>query len=94
MRESAIFSGIPITDRVSERSCGLWVVDTRNGRTIAFLKFEDALQEIFAVQALVGKRYPDVINDNNSVIGDSFVLPDEACGAVPEPLRTWSAKPS
>src|SRR5262249_59124990 len=52
VRESAIFSGIPLTERLTERTCGVWVVDLTTGRTVAFLKFEDAVQEIFAVQVL------------------------------------------
>jgi uncharacterized protein (TIGR03032 family) len=37
VRESAVFSGIPITDRLApeERTCGVCVVDLRRGETIA-----------------------------------------------------------
>ena len=38
---------------------------------------------IFAVQVLAGRRYPDVINDDRARIADSFVLPDEPLDAVP-----------
>lgn len=85
VRETAVFSGIPITERLTERTCGVWVVDIRNGQTVAFLRFEDALQEIFAVQVLPGRRFPDLINDDQTVLDDSFVLTDEALGAVPPP---------
>lgn len=79
VRESAVFSGIAIADRpVDERCCGVWVLDIESGQTVAFVKFEDALQEIFAVAVLPSLRYPDLINDNLSVIADSFVLPDAA----------------
>ena len=87
VRESAVFSGIPLTERLNERTCGVWVIDLRNGRTVAFLKFEDAVQEIFAVQVLAGRRYPDLINDDNKLIADSFVLPDDALNDVTGPLR-------
>ncbi len=35
VRETAVFSGIPITDRLpaAERSCGVWVVDVETGQT-------------------------------------------------------------
>jgi uncharacterized protein (TIGR03032 family) len=88
VRETAVFSGIPIADRpIEERCCGVWVVDLTSGATVAFVKFEDAVQEIFAVQALPGVRFPELINDNNALIADSFVLPDEALGIVPAPMR-------
>jgi uncharacterized protein (TIGR03032 family) len=87
VRESAIFSGIAIAERpLAERSCGVWVVNIHTGKTIAFVKFEDAVQEIFAVQALPGMRQPDLINDQPRLIADSFVVPDAALDLVPEPL--------
>ncbi|HVC95452.1 MAG TPA: TIGR03032 family protein [Pirellulales bacterium] len=51
VRESAVFSGIPITERLAaeERTCGVCVVDLRRGETIALLKFESGVQEVFAV---------------------------------------------
>lgn len=88
VRESAVFSGIAITQRpLEERCCGVWVVNIHTGKTIAYVKFEDAVQEIFAVTVLPGVQHPDVINDEASVIADSFVVPDETLGLVPEPLR-------
>ena len=88
VRESAVFSGIAIAERpLAERSCGVWVVNIETGQTVAYVKFEDALQEIFAVQVLPGLCHPDVINDQPRVIADSFVVPDEALDLVPGPLR-------
>jgi uncharacterized protein (TIGR03032 family) len=88
VREQAIFSGIAIAQR-PERVCGVWVLDTVTGQTVAYLKFEEAVQEIFAVQVLPGCRCPDVINDDPGRVADSFVLPEEALGEVAEPLRDW-----
>ena len=63
------------------------MVNIHTGQTVAYVKFEDAVQEIFAVQVLPGVRHPDVINDLPRVIADAFVVPDEALDLVPEPLR-------
>jgi uncharacterized protein (TIGR03032 family) len=85
VRESAIFSGIAIADRpIEERCCGVYVVDIVTGKIVAFVKFEDRLQEIFAVQVVVGRRFPDVINDDRARIADSFVVPEEplCCAAA------------
>jgi uncharacterized protein (TIGR03032 family) len=90
VRETAVFSGIQITERLqeSQRNCGVWVVDTTRGQVVAFLKFEDAVQEVFAVVLLPGIRFPDLINDNAELIGSSFVLPDAALRDVPLELRS------
>jgi uncharacterized protein (TIGR03032 family) len=85
VRESAVFSGIPITERLSasERTCGVCAVDLASGNVVALLRFEDAVQEVFAVQVLPGKRYPELINDDPKLMENSFVLPDEALRDVP-----------
>jgi uncharacterized protein (TIGR03032 family) len=83
VRESAFFGGIALTERPAERACGVWVLHAETGRTIAFLKFEDAVQEVFAVQALPGTRFPELINGDPQVLADSFVLSGAARDAVP-----------
>jgi uncharacterized protein (TIGR03032 family) len=90
VRETAVFSGIQITERLqeTERTCGVWVVDIERRQVVAFLKFEEAVQEIFAVALLPGVRFPDLINDNAEFVGSSFVLPDEALKDVPAELRS------
>jgi len=75
VRESAIFSGIPITKRLKERTCGVWVVRIDTGETVAFVKFEEAVQEIFAVEVLPGVRDDDLI-------ATTYVLPNEALADV------------
>ena len=92
VRESAVFSGIPITERLSEseRTCGVCAMDLASGNVVALLRFESAVQEVFAVQVLPGKRYPDLVNDEAKLLENSFVLPDEALRDVPGPLRSGS----
>jgi uncharacterized protein (TIGR03032 family) len=90
VRDTAIFGGVPITERLqeTERACGVWVVEIEYGRILAFLKFEEAVREIFAVALLKGIRFPDLINDNAEIVGSSFVLPDSALSEVPKEMRT------
>lgn len=87
VRESAVFGGIPIAQRaLEERSCGVWVVNIETGQTIGFVKFEDAVQEIFAVE-IVSARYPELVNEDRELLSGSFELPDEALAEVPPELR-------
>ncbi len=82
VRESAVFSGIALTERVTERNCGVWVVDLRSGKIVAFLKFEDAVQEVFAVSVLQGVRFPDLLAGNDPRVPISYALPSEALKEV------------
>jgi uncharacterized protein (TIGR03032 family) len=88
VRESAVFSGIPIAERaLAERNCGVWVVDLRSGQTLAFLRFEDAVQEVFAVQVLPGLRYPEIAPEDPKLLADSYDVPSAALEDVPAVLR-------
>lgn len=87
VRETAVFSGIPLTQRLNERICGVWVVNIQTGQAIAFLKFEEAVQEIFAVQVLPGIRFPEIIDWDETLIASTYVLPDQALLDVPPELN-------
>jgi uncharacterized protein (TIGR03032 family) len=89
VRESAVFSGIPITERLDEeeRTCGVSVIDLASGRMVALLRFDTAVQEIFAVTVLPGRQWPEVINDDETLLENSFVVPDAALVDVPASLR-------
>lgn len=87
VRESAVFSGIPLVERLEERTCGVWVLNIETGQTVAFCRFEDAVQEIFAVEVLPGICFPDLVNHDAELIGRSYVLGDEALAQVPAELR-------
>src|SRR5262245_49017164 len=88
VRESAVFSGIPITERLApeERTCGVSVVDLRRGEVIALLKFTSGVQEVFAV-ALLPRRFPDLINEDETLLESSFVVPTECLGEVAATVR-------
>lgn len=83
VRESAVFSGIPIVDRVEERTCGVWVVNVQTGQTVAFLRFEEGVEEIFAVQVLKGVRFPEILEWQDERVSLSYTIPDEALKDVP-----------
>jgi uncharacterized protein (TIGR03032 family) len=78
VRESNVFGGIPLTERVAERQCGVYVIDLRSGQTAAFLRFEGDVQEIFDVQVLQGVRYPELLELDDPLVGTSFTIPNEA----------------
>jgi uncharacterized protein (TIGR03032 family) len=88
VRESAVFSGIPITERLApeERTCGVCVVDLRRGEPIALLKFESGVQEVFAV-AVLPRRFPDLVNDDDKLLESSFVVPTACLGEVAATVR-------
>lgn len=89
VRETAVFAGLPLTRTQPVRHCGVWVVDITNGETVAFLRFENGVQEIFAISILPWK-FPDVIYDSPELLGTTYTLPDEALDNVILPSKEWT----
>lgn len=81
LRESNPFTDIPITDDNSDRLSGVWVLHVETGKTVAFLKFTGAIEEIFALQILRGVRFPEIL-DEPEYLQNAYALPDEALKEV------------
>jgi uncharacterized protein (TIGR03032 family) len=81
LRGTTPFTDIPITDDNTERLSGVWAVHIHTGKTIAFLKFTGGVQEIFAVQAVPGVLFPEIVNEGE-LLGNSYALPDKALKEV------------
>lgn len=84
VRESAVFSDFPLLERLEERTCGVWVVNIETGQTVGFLRFEEGVQEIFAVHILPA-RFPEMLEWGDEHLAHSYVVPDQALEDVPRP---------
>ena len=78
LRETNPLTDIEITEENIDRQSGVWVVNIETGETIAILKFGDAVQEIFAVQAIPGVQFPEIVDDDDDLLQTIYSLPDEA----------------
>ena len=87
LRTSNPFTDIPITEDNSDRQSGVWVVNIENGNTVALLKFTGDVEEIFAVQALRGARFPEILSEQE-YLQNSYALPDDALAEV----QLWPAQ--
>jgi uncharacterized protein (TIGR03032 family) len=88
VRESAVFSGIPITERSQERICGVAAVHLDTGKLLGWVHFDQGVQEIFAVRVVQGARYPDLVTADEAVLDGAFILPDEDYQRVPGEYRS------
>lgn len=77
VRETAVFAGLPLTEREQDRKCGVWIVDIESGETAGFLVFSGGVQEIFSVQLLPWK-YPALLDHNDPLLHSSYSVPEEA----------------
>jgi uncharacterized protein (TIGR03032 family) len=77
-----VFEGLPLTAEGVERACGVWVVDTRSGEIVAWLRFEGQVREIFEVTVLPGMRMPELVEPRAGLVDNAFVLPEAALAEV------------
>jgi hypothetical protein len=69
------------------------VVDLVTARLLGLLRFEDAVQEVFAV-AVLPHRFPELINDDESLLANSFVVPTESLPDVADTVLARRAIPA
>ena len=81
LRESNALTDIEITEDNADRQSGVWAVHIGTGNTIGLLKFTGGVHEIFAVQAIAGVLFPEILSDGD-FLASSYALPDEALREV------------
>jgi uncharacterized protein (TIGR03032 family) len=75
IRESNLFGNLPITARGIDLPCGIWVIDMRTGETVERMQFQAGVEEIFAVDLLVGFRFPEILGFQQETVQGAFVVP-------------------
>ena len=91
VRES-VFDGLPVTATAAERNCGVWIVDTRTGTTVGFLRFTGAVTEIFDVHVLAA-RWPHIA-DTGELTRSCYTLDPATLERLrPQAARTHAIDP-
>jgi uncharacterized protein (TIGR03032 family) len=71
-RENRTFAGLPLQDRLAEAKvgprCGVFVIDTRTGDIVHWLRFEGVVNELYDVVSLPGLSRPMMIGFKNEEI--------------------------
>lgn len=88
IREQKTFGGVPIEQELSERKCGVSVVDLQTGNVVATIEFEGNVAELFDVQFLPGIRAAAVIGFAKPTIRKACVIsPEVALPSVATPSQ-------
>lgn len=75
IRPTSAMDGVPLAQRRAELKCGVTVVDLRTGSVAASIEFQSAVEEVFDVQLLTGRRFPEVLGFQKETIQNTFVVP-------------------
>lgn len=84
VRETAVFAGLPLTERCKERQCGVYIVDIVDKQVVGFVVFSGEVQEIFSVQ-LLPSNFPAVLSLDDPLLRSTYSIPDEALKEVAAP---------
>lgn len=76
VRERSWFGGLPILEKSEPPTCGIWAVDLVSSQIIGWLEFDEGIDEIFDIQWLPGVHWPDILETNEPVARNAFVLPE------------------
>ncbi len=84
VRETAVFAGLPLTERTQERQCGVYIVDIIAKQVLGFMVFSGEVQEIFSVQILPSS-FPAMLSMDDPLIRTSYSLADKALKSFSKP---------
>jgi uncharacterized protein (TIGR03032 family) len=72
------YAWAPLLGRCQGNQCGIWVVDTRNGGIVAYLRLEGPVEEVLDIAVLPGIPMPELVEPEADLVSNSFVLPEES----------------
>jgi uncharacterized protein (TIGR03032 family) len=85
-RETRTFQGLPLDEALRKRDleprCGLLVIDTHSGDTIAWVRIEGVVSELFDIVVLPGLRTPAAIGLKGEQIRRVLAIDEETAGPV------------
>lgn len=76
IRESATFSGLPIT-KLSKRVSGVWVVNIKTGDIVTFIEFTEGIDEVFAISVLPHQHMEMMNFENEFSRGNYMIAPED-----------------
>lgn len=86
VRESATFSGLPVT-RLPKRICGVWIVGLQRGNIITHLEFTEGVDEIFAV-GLLPHAVTEIGGFDHPLSHSNYLVAETDLGEVIMPQTT------
>lgn len=83
VRESATFSGLPIT-KLPKRVSGVWVINIKTGEITSFVEFTSGIDEVFAVSVLPHVKM-EMFDFNDEHSKANYIIPEEDVHQVKMP---------
>lgn len=83
VRESATFSGLPIT-KLPKRVSGVWIVNIKTGKIVSFIEFTNGIDEVFAI-SVVPHTKMEMFDFNSEYSKSNYIIAPEDIEQVKMP---------
>ncbi len=81
-KNSSTFRDLPIADKA--KAAGIAVIHAPSGATVAWMRYNQTVDEIFDVEVLPGLRRPGIVRHDDELATRAFTMPHTTFWALPE----------
>jgi uncharacterized protein (TIGR03032 family) len=74
IRESNTFGGLPISERIADLKCAIYVVDITTGQQVGMIEFTKGIEELFDIIVIPNFEYPGMIGFEEDTVDGVYVL--------------------
>ena len=74
IRESNIFGGLPISERIADLKCAVFVIDITTGQQVGMIEFTKGIEELFDIVVIPNYEFPGIIGFEEDVVDGVYVL--------------------
>ena len=75
IRNSEINNPSPIAQEYETTYSGVWVINLETNQTVAWLRFDGDLSQIYDIGVLAGTVYPELIEPDHEKVAQIFNFP-------------------
>jgi len=74
IRESNTFGGLPISERIADLKCAVYVVDITTGQQVGMIEFTKGIEELFDIVVIPNFDLPGMIGFEEDTVDGVYVL--------------------
>jgi uncharacterized protein (TIGR03032 family) len=74
IRESNIFGGLPISEKIADLKCAVYVIDLGTGQPVGLIEFTKGIEELFDLTIIPNFTTPGIIGFEEDVVDGLYIM--------------------
>jgi len=74
IRESNIFGGLPISEKIADLKCAVFVIDITTGQQVGMIEFTKGIEELFDIVIIPNYQKPGIVGFEEDVVDGLYIL--------------------